>query len=108
MKTALAHGVALRFSSMMALAAATILVVDDVPAILSVLFDALGGAGHRVLVAESGESALEILPNVAPDLVLLDVRLPGIDGFATCAKLKRDARWRELPIIFLTSLDEPA
>ncbi len=87
--------------------AANILVVDDVPANLSVLLDALHGAGHRVLVAESGESALELLPNIVPDLVLLDVRLPGIDGFATCDRLKRDARWRDLPVIFLTSLDEP-
>jgi DNA-binding NarL/FixJ family response regulator len=88
--------------------AANILVVDDVPANLSVLLDALHGAGHRVLVAESGESALQLLPNVVPDLVLLDVRLPGIDGFATCDRLKRDARWRDLPVIFLTSLDDPA
>ena len=87
---------------------ASILVVDDIPANLGVLFDALTAAGHRVLVAESGESALQLLPNVVPDLVLLDVRLPGIDGFATCARLKRDARWRDLPVIFLTSLDEPA
>lgn len=88
--------------------AANILVVDDVPANLSVLLDALHGAGHRVLVAESGESALELLPNIVPDLVLLDVRLPGISGFLTCDRLKRDARWRDLPVIFLTSLDEPA
>lgn len=87
---------------------ARILVVDDVPANLSVLLDALAGAGHRVLVAESGESALQLLPNVVPSLVLLDVRLPGIDGFETCALLKRDERWRELPIIFLTSLDDAA
>lgn len=88
-------------------ASANILVIDDVPANLSVLLDALHGAGHRVLVAESGESALELLPNIVPDLVLLDVRLPGLDGFATCDRLKRDARWRDLPVIFLTSLDEP-
>jgi DNA-binding response OmpR family regulator/DNA-binding CsgD family transcriptional regulator len=87
---------------------AKILVVDDVPANLSVLLDALAGAGHRVLVAESGESALQLLPNVVPNLVLLDVRLPGIDGFETCARLKRDERWRELPVIFLTSLDDAA
>jgi DNA-binding NarL/FixJ family response regulator len=87
---------------------ANILVVDDVPANLSVLFDVLATAGHRVLVAESGESALALLPNIVPDLVLLDVRLPGIDGFATCERLKHDPRWRELPVIFLTSLDEPA
>lgn len=87
---------------------ASILVVDDVPANLSVLLDSLHGAGHRVLVAESGESALALLPNIVPDLVLLDVRLPGIDGFATCDRLKRDPRWRDLPVIFLTSLSEPA
>lgn len=85
----------------------TILVVDDVPANLSVLLDAMAGIGHRVLVAESGESALALLPNVVPDLVLLDIRLPGIDGFATYARMKQDERWRELPVIFLTSLDEP-
>jgi len=87
---------------------ATILVVDDVPANLSVLFDALTGAGHAVLVAESGESTMALLPRVVPDLVLLDVRLPGMDGFATCAALKRDERWRAIPVIFLTSLDTPA
>lgn len=86
----------------------TILVVDDVPANLSVLLDAMAGIGHRVLVAESGESALALLPNVVPDLVLLDIRLPGIDGFDTYARLKQDPRWRELPVIFLTSLDEPS
>jgi len=88
--------------------AANILVVDDVPENLGVLLDALTGAGHRVLVAESGESALDLLPHVVPDLVLLDVRLPGLDGFATCARLRCDPRWSELPVIFLTSLDEPA
>lgn len=88
--------------------AATLLVVDDVPANLGVLFDALSGAGHRVLVAESGESALALLSNVVPDLVLLDVRLPGLDGFSTCQRLKATPHGSELPVIFLTSLDEPA
>jgi DNA-binding response OmpR family regulator/DNA-binding CsgD family transcriptional regulator len=92
----------------MAPAPAKILIVDDVPANLGVLFDALTGAGHEVLVAESGESALALLPNLVPDLILLDVWLPGMDGFAACAAWKRDPQWREIPVIFLTSLDTPA
>lgn len=86
---------------------ATVLLVDDEPANLALLFEALGGAGHRVLVAESGESALELRPQVVPDLILLDVRLPGIDGFGTCERLREDERWHDVPVIFLTSLTDP-
>ena len=89
-------------------AAATVLLVDDEPANLALLFDALAGAGHRVLVAESGESALDLVPNAVPDLILLDVRLPGIDGFTTCERLRAEPRWRDVPVIFLTSLTDAA
>ena len=85
----------------------TVLVVDDTPANLGVVLELLGGAGIRVLVAESGVRALELLMRQSVDLVLLDVVMPGLDGFATCERIKAHGAWRELPVIFLTAVDEP-
>lgn len=87
-------------------AAATILVVDDTPANIGVLLEALENANYEVLVAESGQSALAQLEHVAPDLVLLDVMMPGMDGFETCHRLKAHAEWRQIPVMFMTALDE--
>jgi len=87
---------------------ATVLVVDDTPANLGLVLEVLGGAGLRVLVAESGARALEVLLQQRVDLVLLDVVMPGLDGFATCAQIRRHAAWADLPIIFMTAVDEPA
>ena len=84
----------------------TILIVDDVPANLGVLLDFLDTAGYQVLVAESGESALAQLAYATPDIILLDVTMPGIDGYETCRRLKSDARWRDTPVLFLTALNE--
>lgn len=84
----------------------TILIVDDVPANLGVLLDFLDSAGYQVLVAESGESALAQLAYSTPDIILLDVTMPGIDGYETCRRLKSDARWRDTPVLFLTALNE--
>jgi signal transduction histidine kinase len=81
-----------------------ILVVDDNPANTKVLFDTLREAGHRVLVAKSGEVALERLQSATPDLILLDVMMPGIDGFETCRRLKADAVTQAIPVIFMTAL----
>jgi signal transduction histidine kinase len=83
-----------------------ILVVDDNPANTKVLFDVLREAGHRVLVAKSGEVALERLQSACPDLILLDVMMPGIDGFETCRRLKADERTQSIPVIFMTALSE--
>jgi DNA-binding response OmpR family regulator/DNA-binding CsgD family transcriptional regulator len=85
---------------------ATILVVDDLPANLGLLFDALSGAGHRVLVAETGEGALDQLGHETPDLVLLDYRLPGMDGIEVCRRLKAIPACAEVPVLFLTANDE--
>ncbi|MSU50343.1 MAG: response regulator [Opitutus sp.] len=85
----------------------TLLVVDDTPANLGVMCDALRQAGVRVLLAESGAAAREVLARLTPDLVLLDVMMPGESGFEVCAALKADPRWCELPVIFLTAIDEP-
>jgi DNA-binding response OmpR family regulator/DNA-binding CsgD family transcriptional regulator len=86
----------------------TVLVVDDTPANLGVVLELLGSAGLRVIVAESGTRALELLMRQPVDLVLLDVVMPGLDGFATCERIKAHGAWRDLPILFLTAVDEPA
>lgn len=85
---------------------ATILVVDDTPANLSVLYDQLQAAGYRVLTAESGESALKRVGYITPDAILLDVMMPGIDGFETCRRMKQIDALEDVPIIFMTALTE--
>lgn len=82
----------------------TLLIVDDTPANLGVLFDLLGNAGYRVLVAQNGESAIRKAEYALPDLILLDVQMPGIDGFETCRRLKANPTTQEIPVIFLTAL----
>jgi DNA-binding response OmpR family regulator/DNA-binding CsgD family transcriptional regulator len=86
----------------------TVLVVDDTPANLGLVLDALGSAGLRVLVAESGARALELLAQQTIDLILLDMVMPGLDGLAVCQRIKENALWRDLPLIFLTAVDVPA
>jgi len=81
-----------------------ILVIDDTPANVHVAMELLSAHGFRVLVAEDGEEGLERARLGMPDLILLDVMMPGIDGFETCRRLKADARTRDIPVIFLTAL----
>ncbi len=81
---------------------ATILVVDDAPANINLMRSVLEGAGYQVSVATSGEKALQRAALGMPDLILLDVQLPGIDGFEVCRRLKADERTREIPVIFMT------
>ncbi|WP_008310491.1 response regulator [Leptolyngbya sp. PCC 6406] len=83
-----------------------ILIVDDNPANLSVLFDCLDQAGFEVLVAQDGESALQKATYRVPNLVLLDVMMPGIDGFETCRRLKANALTQDIPVIFMTALSD--
>ena len=83
-----------------------ILIVDDVPDNLSVLFEFLSARGYDVLAADGGELAIEQLPHTRPDLILLDVMMPGIDGFETCRRIKADARFADVPLFFLTALDD--
>ncbi len=80
----------------------TILVVDDEPAVLRVLLTRLGLAGYHVVSAEDGEQALEVFHNESPDLVVLDVMLPKMDGFAVCRRLRAESC---VPIIFLSALE---
>jgi PAS domain S-box-containing protein len=82
----------------------TILIVDDTPANLGLVVDSLEARGVRVLVALDGREALERAAFSQPDLILLDVKMPGIDGFETCRRLKLDERTRDIAVIFMTSL----
>lgn len=82
------------------------LVVDDSPETLRLLTDALDGAGMTVMVALDGAGAMRIVDQITPDIVLLDAMMPGMDGFETCRRLKRDAGLDHVPIIFMTGLAE--
>ncbi len=85
---------------------ATILVVDDFLPNRLVLRGALGAEGYRVLQAESGEEALRMADDQLPDLILLDVMMPGWDGFTTCRRLKENEKTRSIPVIFTTAREE--
>jgi PleD family two-component response regulator len=83
-----------------------ILIVDDVPANLNVLCQALETEGYKIVAAPSGAVALQIAHRTQPDLILLDVMMPEMDGFETCRRLKSDASTAEIPVIFITARDE--
>ncbi len=83
-----------------------ILIVDDTPSNLGVLFDTLEMSGFRVLVNTNGESALETAKQAHPDIVLLDIMMPGMDGFETCRRLKSDDAVKDIPVIFMTALTD--
>jgi DNA-binding NtrC family response regulator len=85
-----------------------ILLVDDVPANLSVLAAALEPEGYEILVANSGTAALEVAARAQPDLVLLDILMPGLDGFETCRRLHQLPATRETPVLFLTARGDTA
>ena len=84
----------------------SILVVDDTPANIGFLLETLSKAGYRVRVASDGESALEQLQYSPPDLVLLDVMMPGMDGFETCRRLRKLPNLEQLPVVFMTALSD--
>jgi signal transduction histidine kinase len=81
-----------------------ILLVDDNPNNLKVLSEAIQGCGWKILMATDGESAIEQTEYAAPDLILLDVMMPGIDGFETCRRLKANSITQNIPIIFMSAL----
>ncbi|HYZ75433.1 MAG TPA: response regulator [Chthoniobacterales bacterium] len=84
----------------------TVLVVDDVPANADIVLNHLTAAGFRVLYAGSGARALKQLEHSIPDLILLDIKMPGLDGIETCRLIKQRSEWRNIPIIFITGADE--
>jgi PAS domain S-box-containing protein len=83
-----------------------ILVVDDTTANLQLLTKLLTGHGYAVYPASDGELALEFVRTTLPDLILLDIRMPGMDGFEVCRRLKEDERTRDIPVIFISILED--
>ncbi|MEB3278024.1 MAG: response regulator [Lyngbya sp.] len=81
-----------------------ILIVDDNPTNIKVLSDFLREYGYKILIAKDGESCLKRLEKITPDLILLDVMMPGIDGFETCRRIKASNATQSIPIIFMTAL----
>ena len=86
----------------------TILVVDDTDANLRLLTAMLRDNGYKVRPVSSGEMALRVIEAKAPDLVLLDINMPEMDGYEVCRRLKADPRWRDIPVLFISALTDTA
>ncbi len=84
-----------------------VLIVDDVAKNLQVLGTILSKQNYKVAAANNGEQALKIAGNTLPDLILLDIMMPGINGFEVCSRLKKDQKTADIPVIFLTAKIEP-
>ena len=84
----------------------TILIVDDVPGNLQLLFKYLNKQNYKIMFAQSGISAIETAEKIIPDLILLDVMMPDVDGFAVCRHLKANFDTKDIPIIFMTGLTD--
>ncbi len=83
-----------------------VLVVDDTIMNLRIVSDSLNAKNFHVSIATSGEQALAIVEKIEPDVILMDVVMPGIDGFETCRKLQKNEATRVIPVIFMTALDD--
>ncbi len=83
----------------------TILIVDDMAENVTLLSRILANQGYTVQTADNGAQAIDYAQTVAPDLILLDINMPGMDGFETCVRLKQDERTRDIPVIFISALD---
>lgn len=86
----------------------TILVVEDAPVNRKILSELLLRQGYAILTADSGEAALAKVAETRPDLIILDILMPGIDGYITCKKLKSNSKTSDIPVIFISSLDATA
>lgn len=84
----------------------TILIIDDVPSNVKVLLKFLTEIGFKVLIAKEGKEGIQRAELIRPDLILLDVLMPGMDGFEVCSKLKSNENTRNIPIIFMTALTD--
>ncbi len=85
---------------------AEILIVDDIPDNLNLLCHTLESKGYNIIAAPSGEIALQIATQIEPDLILLDIMMPEMDGFETCRRIKSDERLSDIPVIFITARHE--
>ncbi len=83
-----------------------VLIIDDTPANIRLLTDALEPRGHGIFAASSGDAGLKIAARAQPDLILLDVVMPGLNGFETCRALKEDPALRDIPVLFITAKGE--
>jgi DNA-binding response OmpR family regulator len=83
-----------------------ILIVDDEPAGRHTLESILEGQDYELVMAEGGPEAIEIAQKILPDVILLDVMMPGMDGFEVCRRLRNDPHLAEVPILILTALDD--
>lgn len=88
------------------LLASHILIVDDTPANVDILKVILSREGYNVSMAPNGEVALKVIPRSMPDLILMDVMMPGLNGFEVCEKLKADEATKDIPVIFFTAKSE--
>ncbi len=95
-----------RMSIRVAPSAGRILVVDDLAANVNILTRLLAPDGHEILTASNGEEALDLVTRERPDLVLLDVMTPRLDGFEVCRRLKQHASTRLIPVVLITALDQ--
>ncbi len=86
---------------------ATVLVVDDQPFFTTMLRNALVQQGLHVLVANSGPDGLKAAKESKPDVILLDIEMPGMDGFVVCEKLRKDDEVKDIPIVVLTGTNNP-
>src|SRR6056297_2566040 len=84
----------------------SILVVDDYPLNRKVLRRMLEQKGYETLEADSGQRALELARKHMPDLILLDIMKPGLDGYSTCGELQADSNTSVIPVIFISAMDE--
>lgn len=84
----------------------TILLVDDLPDNLQLLSDLLTQLGYSICCATSGKMALKTLKVQQPDLILLDIMMPDMDGYQTCAAIKADEMLCDIPIIFISAIDD--
>src|SRR5215471_10771765 len=85
-----------------------ILLIEDAPANIQALSAILKEQRYQVSVATTGQQALDLLERIRPDLILLDIMMPEMDGFETCRRIKASTAWREIPIVFLTAKTDTA
>ena len=83
-----------------------IMIVDDTPENLRVLSSALAGRGYRVLAFPSGELALRAMLTQLPDLLLLDINMPGMNGFQVAERMQTDTTLRQVPILFISAMQD--
>ncbi len=81
----------------------TIMIVDDTKENINVLRQTLANLGYKITVALNGEMALDLIPKLKPDLILLDIMMPGINGYDVCRSLKKDSELEDIPVIFITA-----